>query len=229
MKQFNISSRGGGYFRCSDTANRVESRKLCRSWRGNALHLAPHKGICRYMKKKILISALVLVALIGVGTGAYLFYEYNDHKPLILKCTVSESPTNSDRVGASYFWKVTADVYGWSVGPDETSAVYHWDAAEERWDSFIGVGASDYFEADKNRFAWVDERTPGYKLKMEIDRNSGGFSVMGWYRLDGGEELVQGGMGLAGCGASPRPACVLIERGHCVRSVEPAKTLKQKF
>ena len=155
------------------------------------------------MKKTILVSALVLVLLTGVGTGAYMLNDNNENKPLILKCTVSESPADSSQVGVSYFWKFWA--------PEHNGTPDYWDFAEEDWVRYETFGIST---VDKNRFTWRDERY-GRQFETQIDRNSGDFLVSEYQDR-----------GLLGCDWE---LCKVKLRGNCVKSAEPAKRLKQKF
>jgi hypothetical protein len=150
------------------------------------------------MKKKVLVSALVLVLLIGVGIGAYLFYDYNENKPLILKCTISDPPAASStvilRIGS---------IHGFPG---------YWNFAEEEW-VFIHFTRRQSFTIDKNRFSWIEGDYLGEGKKTVIDRNSGDYSVSFCEKL---------------C-VNDLDFDVVIEKGNCVKSAEPAKTLKQKF
>jgi hypothetical protein len=185
----------------------------------------PHSRLWHSLcvKKKILMLALALTTLAGVAIGAYMLHDYHEHKPLILKCTVSESPKpNPYRVGGAYIWKFTAYQYGWSVRPDEGLGIANfWNTSEEDWSSYVSYARSSFLQADKNQFSWNDETTnPGRELKYKIDRNSGEFSVLAF----------DDNLGLwHECGKDPYPTCVVEERGSCIKSAEPAKTLKQKF
>lgn len=176
------------------------------------------------MKKKVLVSALVLVLLIGVGTGAYLFYEYKEHKPLILECTINESAIDPSLVGRAYLIKIEPSVYGWSHGPADGlgSRPTYWNDHEEQWDHFEGVRMSGLsgpvLTSDKNKFEWL---VSAYKV-MRVDRNSGEFSVL----------VCPSSMELFGrCVDEFRHEQELVfsARGTCAKSAEPARTLKQKF
>ena len=176
--------------------------------------------------KKIKVFALGLVAVLGAALGAYQLYDYNEHKPLILKCTVNESiKPNPYKPSDGYIWKFTAYRFGWSVGPDDGfwGAPNFWDAKAEDWDSYNVRGStfSAILKADKNRFTW--NINPGRELKIEINRNSGDFSVIGFH--DGTWDE---------CGEFPYPICegpnlFVEERGNCKKSGEPERSLKQRF
>lgn len=171
------------------------------------------------MKKKILVSALVLVALIGAATGAYMLYDYNEHKPLILACKLNESAVNPSLVGRARIIKIEASRWGWSIGPDDGlgSTPEYWSFDEEQWKDFEHTGFSG-LTADKNKFEWL---ASDYEL-IRVDRNSGDFSISicphSMYPLDrctdeyGQEEDM-----------------IVSARGSCTKSAKPAKTLNQKF
>lgn len=171
------------------------------------------------MKKKILVSVLVLVALIGVGTGAYLFYDYNENKPLILACKINESDLYPTAVGRTYILQFWAPPYGWGsdLNDDLQITPRIWSVEEEQWKNF---GHKNFvsLRADKNQFEWL---ASDYEL-MWVDRNTGDFSISicpfsMFLRRECVDESLQ------------EADLTLYGRGSCVKSAEPRKALKQKF
>ena len=167
------------------------------------------------MKKKIVVLALGLVSLIGSAIGAYALYDYNEHKPLILKCTISESPADPSRVGVYEILRIEASAYGWSNGPASGlgSAPENWSFAEEDWRDSSAL----FLTAHKNRFTWEED----YR-KVEIDRNSGELLV----------SACKNGQPLNSCELDfhAEKELYVKERGSCTETAGPsAKTVKQKF
>src|SRR5690606_27252578 len=120
------------------------------------------------MKKKILVLSVALVSVLGAAIGAYMLYDYNENKPLILKCTVMESPAGKAQVGSYKIVKIT-ELY-----------VAYWNSAEEDWEG-IPVERRISFGSDKNRFSWREGDYRKNQERTEINRNSGDYSVSACY------------------------------------------------
>jgi hypothetical protein len=171
------------------------------------------------MKKKLLVSALALVLLIGVGTGAYLLYEYKEHKPLILACKLNESALDPTLVGRAYILYFWAPPYGWGsdLNDDSQTTPRYWSFEEEQWRHFEYPNSMS-LRADKNQFEWL---ASDYEL-MRVDRNGGDFSIsICPYSMDLMRKCVDESLEEADL--------IILARGSCTKSAEPAKTLKQKF